>query len=86
MVGGVAAIAGVAEQLRALGRGPRAAAHHRGAVQQSQQLGGGWGVVGQPAQGGLHQVGGGAQPAVVGGLGGSRGNRCPTLVGAARSQ
>jgi hypothetical protein len=49
----------------------------RGAVHQPQRLGGGRGVVGQPAQGGLQQVGGTAQTPVVFGLGQQPGEQVP---------
>jgi hypothetical protein len=48
-----------------------------GAIQQPQPLGGGGGVVGQPAQRGLHQVGGLPQPAVVFGLRQQPGKQVP---------
>jgi hypothetical protein len=49
VVGGVVAVAGVAELVRAPGGGPRAATDDRGAVGQPQPLGRAGGVVGQPA-------------------------------------
>jgi hypothetical protein len=80
------AIAGPAGKLRAHRGGPRAATHHRGAIQQPQPLRRGWGVVGQPAQGGLQQPGDLPQPTVGGRLGQQPGNQVPDPRGAARSQ
>jgi hypothetical protein len=77
VVRGVVAIAGPAGQARAGGGRPRAATHHRGAIQQPQQLGGGWGMAGQPAPGSLHQLGASAQPTVAGGLGQQPGEQMP---------
>src|SRR4029450_6356037 len=77
VVRGVAAVAGVAEQVRPPRGGRGGPAGHGGAVHQPQQLGGGRGVVGQPAQGGLQQVGGTAQTPVVFGLGQQPGEQVP---------
>jgi hypothetical protein len=75
------AVAGPAGKLRAHGGGPRAAAHHRGAIQQPQQLRGVGGVVGQPPQGGLQQPGHLSQPPVVGRLGQQPGGQVPDPAG-----